>query len=98
VTLAILQELLDIPREQIVADYARSAADMPRVLELLQARASAGGMTFGEELAWLFGAEAHTMEDFLDHVEQRGGARMWALANGADEAMLDRLAANLLEP
>lgn len=97
VVLAVLQDLLDVPREQIVADYARSAADMPRVLAMLEARAAEGGMTFGEELAWLFGAEAHTMEDFLDDLEARGGARMWLLANGADEEMLQRLADNLLD-
>lgn len=95
VVLAVLQELLEVPREQIVADYARSAADMGRVLDLLRERAKDSALTFGEELAWLFGAEAHTMEAFLDELERRGGARMWVLANGADEEMLDRLVANL---
>lgn len=97
VVLAVLQDLLEVPREQIVADYARSAEDMPRVLELLKERAQGGELSFGEELAWLFGAEASTMEEFLDELERRGGARMWLLANGADEELLNSLVVNLVE-
>ena len=96
VVLAILQELLGVGREEIVADYVRSAADMPRVLALLKDRAKGSALTFGEELAWIFGAEAHTMEDFLDDLARRGGARRWAQDNGADEGMLDRLVTHLV--
>lgn len=98
VTVAVILDLLGVSRDQIVADYALSAADMPRVVALLRQSTRFTGFEISDELSWLLKAEAVTMEDFLERLHTDfGGAREWALANGATSDMLHQLAENLLE-
>ena len=98
VAVAVLLDLLGVSEDQIVADYALSAADMPRVIEFIRSSAKHTGFEIGDELAWLLKAEAATMEDFLARFhEQFGSAREWALANGVSVETIERLADNLLE-
>ena len=98
VTVAMLLDILGVSHDQIVADYAASAADMPRVVALLRESSKHTGFAISKEMSWLLKAEATTMEEFLEKLtSELGGARAWAMANGATVEMLDRLSANLVE-
>lgn len=98
VTVAMLLDILGVSHEQIVLDYAASAADMPRVVELLRESSRFTGFEISSEMSWLLKAEATTMEAFLERLtKELGGARQWAMANGATTELLERLGRNLLE-
>jgi protein-tyrosine phosphatase len=97
VTCALLEYLLGVRREEIVGDYARSAAFMATVL----ASGQIDDEGRGEEELVLPGHSAHarTMERFLDEVEAECvGAEALASALGLEPHHLVSLRDRLLIP
>lgn len=97
VTVAILLSLLGVPDHEIVADYAITATNMPRILERLKL-----SPTYSENVsrlpAEMYSAEAITMESFLAHIAQRhGSAEKWASEQGFQEDSVHALYVNLVE-
>jgi hypothetical protein len=85
---ALVLDLLGVGRETIVADYALTATR----LDLIRARQRLDPETAKrmDEAPQIFGAEAETMERFLDGLDARyGGARQWALTAGISKGCLD---------
>ncbi|GAA4193096.1 tyrosine-protein phosphatase [Microbacterium oryzae] len=85
VTVAVALALVGVAREDIVADYVRTGANMPRVLA--RARRTVAAWTVGAKLALdipreIFAAPAPAMEGFLDRLDARGGAEAWFLGVG----------------
>ena len=97
VVAAILLSLLDVTREAIVADYVATAANMEPIMARLE-----GSPVYAERVrtnpAEVYRADEHTMQLFLDALEERfGSAEQWALDNGLGEAILAHLREHLVE-
>jgi hypothetical protein len=93
VTAALVLALLGTPREDIVADYIATAANMPgvmaRFLEAMpvEMRAAASGTDF--EGSELLDAPADAIESVLDAWDAwEGGVEGWYLAHGGDAQTL----------
>ncbi|MDN3310964.1 tyrosine-protein phosphatase [Microbacterium oryzae] len=91
VTIAVALALAEVAREDIVADYVRTAANMPRVLA--RARRTVAAWTVGARLALdipreIFAAPASAMEGLLDRLDGAGGTEAWFLgAGGSPDAI-----------
>lgn len=99
VVIALLLGVLGVRADEIVADYAVSAANAERLRE--RAGRTRSVLTRGVDVAgipaWVFTAKASTMQGFLDHMTtEYGGIPAWARAAGLDAAAQEQLAANLL--
>lgn len=82
VAIALLLGAADVRRDAIVADYAATQARMAGVLGRLEGAAHFQDMA-GQLPAFVFDADAETMERFLDHLDNRwGGALGWMDAHG----------------
>ncbi len=99
VTVALVLDVLGVPEDAIVADYARTAENMPHLLSRLAATA-----TYGPSLAVqppddpMARAEALTMEIFLHWLRrEHGSAEHLLLAAGLETDVLDRLRQRLVE-
>ncbi|MFI1018317.1 tyrosine-protein phosphatase [Streptomyces sp. NPDC020965] len=103
---ALLLELLDVPEDGIVTDYARTADDLPRVLAALAGAAGAaplndrapavGGRTVP---APLLQAPPTAIRVFLDTVRTRhGGAGEFLRSHGVDAAALAAFRAKAAVP
>jgi protein-tyrosine phosphatase len=91
---ALVLDIVGVERPTIVEDYALTATR----LDLIRARQATDAETAERmvEAPHLFGAEAKTMENFLDALyRQHGGGREWALAAGVAPAALAALASVL---
>ena len=96
VIIALALSLAGVPRDEIVADYVRSAERAERILARLQATS-----TYGPSLAGVtpddIRPRASSIERFLDHVDREyGGAHGLAMSLGVDEETVARLCARLV--
>jgi protein tyrosine/serine phosphatase len=92
---ALVLDIIGVETETIVADYALTATR----LDLIRSRQITDTETADRmiEAPHLFGAEAQTMENFLDALNrQHGGGRQWALAAGVAPATLASMTSTLL--
>ncbi|GAA4773714.1 tyrosine-protein phosphatase [Microbacterium gilvum] len=94
VTVAIALALVGVDRDAIVADYVRTAANMPGVHA--RSRRTVAARTAGAQLSIdipeeILTAPATAMEGFLDELERRGGAAAWFAAAGGAPATVDAL-------
>ena len=71
--MALLLGLLGVDSEDIVADYAATAANMPAVLERIRSSPFFQSNGLAAAPAWIFGAEPATMRGFLYAVEEQFG-------------------------
>lgn len=95
---AILLGVLGVTREAIVADYLVTQGNMGRLLERLK-QSEVYRKRVETNPAEVYLAEEHTIAMFLDALDERfGGPSAWALTHGLDEAAVDGLRDNLLEP
>jgi protein-tyrosine phosphatase len=98
---AVLLSAAGVGREEIVADYVRTQANMPGVLARI---ASTPGLEDGPALVQrvaqnqpeILTAPAGAIEAALDVVEESGGAASWLAQHGLSEAELEQLRARLL--
>jgi protein-tyrosine phosphatase len=94
IVVAVLLRAAGVRRADVVADYLRTEANLPR----LWAGLRAAGVREPRNRA-LLGVQRAALESVLDEVEAApGGARGWLEAHGVDPAELDRLVARLVEP
>jgi hypothetical protein len=100
VTIALLLDVLGVPEDEIVTDYARTAEHMPHLLSRLATTA-----TYGPSLAVqpaddpMARADALTMRVFLAWLRRtHGTAEQLLLAAGLDAATLDVLRDRHVEP
>ncbi|MFV0632524.1 tyrosine-protein phosphatase [Demequina sp.] len=99
VSAALMLRLLDVDRDRVVADYARTQANMPGVIGRML-----GGMpdkVADTPLAAVprevLEAPAEAIQAVLDVWDEHdGGVEGWYLANGGDRETLDALRARLL--
>lgn len=98
---AVLLSALGVAREDVVADYVRTQANMPGVIERI---ATTPGLEGGPELVRrvmqtqpvLLTAPADAIEAALDVIEQGGGARGWLAQHGLSDAELAQLRERLV--
>jgi protein tyrosine/serine phosphatase len=99
VLVALLLDLLGVEREQIVADYAATTANMPGILARIRASAFFQGNGLAAAPTWIFESDPATMRGFLTYLdEQFGGTDRWAVAGGLSPDAITRLRDALLEP
>jgi methylaspartate mutase S subunit len=88
---AVLLRLLGVTREAVVADYLRTADHLDRILDRLR-RNETYRARMETNPPEVYEAAEHTMQLFLDELEQRaGGAERWALDHGVGESTIRRL-------
>ena len=102
IVVAMVLDALGVQHETIIADYAATAQNMPRVIERLRRSPSVRGHGGPGQVtptipAWMLGAEPETMRRFLRYLGENGGAAEWTLQHGLSTADLDRLRRNLLD-
>ena len=98
VLVALLLDLLAAEREQVVADYAETTANMPGVLERIRSSPffRANGLAAAPD--WIFGSDPDTMRRFLAWLDaEHGGTEQWALHHGLPPDAVARLRETLLE-
>ncbi len=93
---ALLLRLLDVDEAEIVADYMRSAAAMPLIVERFR-----GWPRYRDHMASVppevYRAEEHTITGFLAGLDARhGGAEAWARSRGINHPEIARLRDGLL--
>ena len=94
IVVAVLLRAVGVRRADVVADYLRTEANLPRLWTLLRA----AGIPEPHNRA-LLGVQASALESVLDEVESaEGGAAGWLAAHGVDGPTLARLAERLLSP
>ena len=99
VLVALLLDLLGVEREQVVADYAETTANMPGILDRIRASPFFRSNGLAAAPAWIFSSEPATMRDFLAHVDaEHGGTREWVRTAGLPDEAVARLQERLLEP
>jgi len=92
VVVAVLLRAVGVRRTDIVADYLRTEANLPRLRDALHA----AGIPSPRNRA-LGGVQVSALEAVLDEVDAAaGGAPGWLAAHGVDGAILRRLSARLL--
>ena len=97
VVVAILLDLLGVPAEEIVADYAATAPAMEIVLARIQASPFFKSTGLADAPAWIFEAKPETMRRYLELLHERfGGGEAWALAHGLEPTVPGRLRAALV--
>lgn len=99
IVVAVLLELLGVDREQVVADYGATAANMPGVLERIRASPFFRSNGLSQAPDWIFASEPGTMRDVLAWLDRtHGGAYAWATQRGLAPEAVERLREGLLEP
>ena len=94
----LLLDLLEVEREEIVADYAATAPNMVTVLERIRSSAFFQANGLAQAPSWIFEAEPETMRSFLQVVDERfGSSQAWAEQAGARPDLVRDLQAALLE-
>jgi hypothetical protein len=96
VVLALVELLLGVPEEQVVADYMVTAANMEGILgRLRQWQRYADNMA--RLPAEIYCCEEHVIRGLLRELGSRyGGARQWAIDRGIGADVADRLKDRLL--
>jgi RNA polymerase sigma-70 factor (ECF subfamily) len=100
--IAVLLAAAGVDREDIIADYARTQANMPGVLERI---ASTPGLEDGEALVQrvaqvqpeILTAPADAIAAALDVIQESGGAEAWLRQHGLSDDELAQLRARLVE-
>ena len=96
IVVALVLDALGVPHEEIVTDYAATAANMPSVLERLRRSPTGQRHVDTTGPASVLGAEPETMRRFLRYLDENGGAAVWLVKHGLSDAELDALRRNLL--
>jgi protein-tyrosine phosphatase len=92
IVVAVLLRAIGVRRADVVGDYMRTEANLPR----LWAALNAAGVPTPRNRA-LLGVQARALEAVLDEVEgAAGGAAGWLVAHGVPQSDLERLAQRLL--
>jgi protein-tyrosine phosphatase len=92
IVIAVLLRAVGVRRDDVVADYRRTEANLPRLWAALHA----AGVPSPRNAA-LLGVQAGALEAVLDEVEgTSGGMPGWLAAHGVDPADLQRLSDRLL--
>lgn len=96
VLVALALDLLRVPADRIVADYALSSSRMPLVLERLALEINhREGRILPEAM---LRADAVTMAMFLERLRERyGGADGWAREEGIADETIERFRATLID-
>lgn len=98
ITVALVLRLLGVPREEVVADYLRTAEAMDQVLDRMAESLLA--ILSPERIASLpRGVHATPVEaitSFLDALEDEGGAEQWFLTHGGATETLAALRSRLV--
>ena len=95
---ALVLRLLDVADDDIVADYLRTAANMPRVTARFRE-----WPRYRDHMSrvapQVYQAREETIRGFLAALDRdHGGARSWAASRGIEPAVVDRLREGLREP
>ena len=99
---AVVLRAVGVSAERVIADYAKSAAAMERLIAWYRANRPYDGApvqdpTGDARRTRLMGAEPAWMDRVLDHLEQRhGGAERYLLAQGATPTVVRDLRARLV--
>jgi protein-tyrosine phosphatase len=92
IVVAVLLRAVGVRREDVMADYLRTEANLPR----LWAALTAAGVPSPRNSA-LLGVQAEALEGVLDDVDAaEGGTAGWLVEHGVDPADIERLSARLL--
>lgn len=92
IVVAVLLRAVGVCRADVVADYLRTEANLPRLWSALRG----AGIREPRNRA-LMGVQVTALESVLDEVEAaEGGAAGWLAAHGVDERTLARLSERLL--
>lgn len=92
IVVAVLLRAVGVRREDVMADYLRTGANLPR----LWAALTAAGVRTPRNAA-LLGVQAEALEGVLDEIDGTGGgAAGWLVEHGVDSADIERLASRLL--
>lgn len=92
IVVAVLLRAVGVRREDVMADYQRTEANLPR----LWAALTAAGVRAPRNAA-LLGVQAEALEGVLDEIDgTEGGAAGWLVEHGARPADVERLATRLL--
>ncbi len=92
IVIAVLLRAVGVRRADVLADYLRTEANLPR----LWAALTAAGVRAPRNAA-LLGVDAEALEGVLDEIEDtEGGTAGWLVEHGADPADIARLATRLL--
>jgi protein-tyrosine phosphatase len=98
VIVALILDLLGVPHETIVADYALSNASMPHLIAHLRGEPAEAVELSESDLA-RFGAPSEAMAGFLAHVQrEHGSARSLLTAMGVEQSVFATLEQVLLGP
>ena len=98
ILVALVLDVLGVPAEDIVADYAETGPAMDRILRRTRASSYFQDIGLGAAPPWVFAAEPVTMRSFLQVLQDdSGGATSWLLARGTSQATIQAVRANLLE-
>jgi protein-tyrosine phosphatase len=93
---ALLLALAGVERDDIVADYALTGAQIAPLLDTILANAAARGEDM-DRYRSLLACEPETMQAFLDHLAERhGGVEPYLVSIGLDAATVARLRAKLM--
>ena len=92
IVIAVLLRAVGVRRDDVLADYLRTEANLTR----LWAALTAAGVPSPRNTA-LLGVHAEALEGVLDEVDAtEGGAAGWLVEHGADPADIARLSTRLL--
>ncbi len=92
IVVAVLLRAVGVRRDDVLADYLRTEANLPR----LWAALNAAGVPSPRNAA-LLGVQADALEGVLDEIDAtEGGAAGWLVEHGADPADIAQLATRLL--
>ncbi len=96
VVLALVELLLGVPEEHVVADYMATAANMAPILDRLR-RWPRYADNMARLPAEIYRCEEHVIHGLLDAITSRyGGAEGWAARRGVDPEAVHRLRDRLL--
>lgn len=97
VVIALILRLLDVPDEEIIADYVASAPAMQAIVDRIRAAPVFQENGLAQAPPWIFAAEEETMAGLLAGLDDRyGGAEGWAREHGLDRKLIEDLRAALL--
>lgn len=94
---ALLLGLLDVPRDQIVADYTATEQAVVRILARLQGIEYYRTLLNGDTVADQWPAAAN-IESLLDWLDARGGTQQWLLDHGLPGELIVSFREAMLSP
>lgn len=97
ITVAMLLDILGVPHDAIVADYALTTKNMAPVLERIRNAPVFQENGLAAAPDWIFASDPETMQGFLARMTATyGGAHAWALAQGMTTDQIERLRTDLV--